>query len=70
MRNLRRGFLTMDTADLHLLRVSSEGLLGSTSKFSLRYFSILLCFKLSMLANTARSVSLGSMNLKVTKNED
>ena len=34
----------METADLHLLRASSEEFFDSTSKFSLRYFSIYVLF--------------------------
>lgn len=42
IRKRRRGFLTTETADLHRRRASSEGCLGWTWKFSLRYFSIAL----------------------------
>ncbi|WRX12245.1 hypothetical protein QQP08_004732 [Theobroma cacao] len=53
MRNLRRGFLTTETARLHLLRASSDGLLCSTAKFflnagdegGLRFHGLMNCFE-------------------------
>ena len=42
MRKRRRGFLTMDTAALHLRIAASDGFLFSTSKSFVNHFSIFI----------------------------
>lgn len=55
IRNRLRGFLTTDTADLHRLRASSEARFGSTSKFSLKYFSIDFCPKTELISINSKA---------------
>lgn len=56
------------TSDLHLLRASAEGLLGSTSKFSLRYFSLINSFQ-TLVNSIDHSLSPQSDN-EDTKEKD